>query len=230
MTPYFEDSESGIVIYHGDCRDVLPTLEPVDLVLTDPPYGMNNDNNYSRFTQGLNGHRVATTRSYPPTTGDRERFMPSHLLDFPKVILWGSNYYAQRLPVGTTLVWLKRNVAAFGTFLSDAEIGWMKGGHGVYCFRDMSMYSKPEKRRHPNEKPLPLLRWCLSMAKPTGIVVDPYAGSGSVGAVCKERGLPCVLIEIEERYCEIAARRIMATPRPLFTEPAPEPVQMDAFA
>ncbi len=69
-------------------------------------------------------------------------------------MLWGSNHYAQRLPVGTTLVWLKRNDAGFGSFLSDAELGWMNTGHGVYARRDLSMMAETLTRMHPTQKPI----------------------------------------------------------------------------
>ena len=63
------------------------------------------------------------------------------------------NHFAARLPVGTTLIWLKRYDNAFGTFLSDAEIAWEKGGYGVYCFRDVSMQGESNNKKHPTQKP-----------------------------------------------------------------------------
>ena len=131
-------------IIEGDCREVLPTLPDasVDCVISDPPYGMRNNCNYTRFTSGPRGHGKASSRKYESVIGDDRPFDPAPWLAFRKVILWGANHYAARLPVGTTLVWVKRNDAAFGSFLSDAEVGWQKGGHGVFLHKDLSMYAR----------------------------------------------------------------------------------------
>lgn len=210
MTPYY--SEAGITIYHANCRDVLPTLEPgsVDLVLTDPPYGMNCNTDSRRFS---GGHRTSVVRrgegrTSPRIIGDDEPFDPRPLLGFPRVILFGSNHFAARLPVGTTLVWIKRFDGGFGSFLSDAEIAWMKGGHGVYCRRDTSLMGETRKRAHPTQKPVSLMRWCVEKAKSDGTILDPYMGSGTTLLAAKELGRRAIGIEIEERYAEIAARRL----------------------
>lgn len=112
----------------GDC----PTMGRIeaDAVISDPPYGMNLDTDNSRFSGGnaasvcRRGNGVGTGNA-APIIGDAEPFDPSPWLDYERVVLFGSNHFASRLPVGTTLVWLKRNDAAFGSFLSDAEIAWM---------------------------------------------------------------------------------------------------------
>jgi DNA modification methylase len=204
VKPYYQDD--AVTIYHGDCREIAPNLPCVDTIVTDPPYGMKNDNDYSRFTGGPNSHGDAASRTYPPTVGDDEAFEPSPWLGYSGVVLWGSNHYAARLPVGTTLVWIKRLDGGFGSFLSDAEIGWMKGGHGVYCFRDLSMFSETNSRAHPNQKPHGLMSWCIRKMPP-GTVLDPYMGSGTTLRAAKDLGRKAIGIEIEERYCEIAARR-----------------------
>ena len=126
-------SHDGITIYHGDWRDVLPTLDVdgIDAVVTDPPYGMDYDTDSRRFSGGDGSHN----RKRPRVVGDRDRFSPEPWLQFDKCVLWGSNHYAEKLPTGTTLVWQKKNAEKFGQVLSDAEIAWQKGGHGVYLFR-----------------------------------------------------------------------------------------------
>jgi DNA modification methylase len=182
----------------------------VDAVVTNPPYGMNNDNDYSRFTDGPNGHGPAMSRTYPPTIGDAKPFDPGPWLDFERVVMWGFNHYAARLPVGSVLVWIKRNEAAYGSFLSDAELAWMKGGHGVYCVKDLSMNAITRERVHPNQKPVSLFEWCLQKAKvPKGAtVLDPYMGSGSCGVACVQTGRRFIGIEIDPGYFEIACQRI----------------------
>lgn len=213
MTPYYE--RDGIVIYHGDCRDILPALGTFDLVLTDPPYGMRNNSDYTRFTQGAASTGTRSRRKHAPIAGDFEPFDPTPLLAHPAVILWGWNHFAARLPVGSTLVWIKRNDPAFGSFLSDAELAWKKGGHGVYCRRDLSERGGPNVkgqpspwRHHPNQKPVSLMTWCLGFFPDAARVVDPYMGSGPVALACRDAGRSYVGIEIDERYCEVAARRL----------------------
>jgi site-specific DNA-methyltransferase (adenine-specific) len=218
-------------LYLGDCLEILPTLGKVDAVVTDPPYGMANDVDSRRFTGGNVGHRrgAGGGRFREMIAGDDAPFNPSPFLAFDNVIMWGTNHYAARLPVGTTLVWIKRNDEAYGTFLSDAEIGFQKGGCGVYCFRDLSMKAEERERKHPNQKPLPLMRWCISRFPDAQIIFDPFMGSGTTGVACVSLGRKFIGIEIEEKYFDIACRRIADAykqPR-LFPDPKPQPVAQD---
>jgi hypothetical protein len=144
-------------------------LTGVDAVVTDPPYGMNLNTDNSRFSGGniasvsRRGNGVGTGMAQP-IAGDDKPFDPSPWLTFPAVVLWGFNHFASRLPKGTTLVWIKRNDDAFGTFLSDAELAWKKGGEGVYCKRDFSMQGEALTRQHPTQKPIPIMVWCINLA------------------------------------------------------------------
>ena len=196
-------------LWHGDCREVLP-LVTADAVVSDPPYGMAWDTNYSRFRPGKNGHGGRVLPDKLAVEGDDRPFDPAPLLAFKKVVLWGSNHYAQRLPVGTTLVWLKRNDAGFGSFLSDAELGWMNTGHGVYARRDLSMNAETLTRLHPTQKPVTLMEWCMQLAKlaPGSTVFDPYMGAGSTGVAAMNLGLRFVGVEIHRPYFDEACRRI----------------------
>ncbi len=87
MKPYFQDDD--VVIYHGDCREILPTLEPVDLVLTDPPYGVNLNTSYAKASRW----HLTEAHDYPPVHGDDKPFDPAFLLGFQNIVLWGANYY-----------------------------------------------------------------------------------------------------------------------------------------
>jgi site-specific DNA-methyltransferase (adenine-specific) len=218
-----------IEVIHGDCLSVLPTLadRKIAAVVTDPPYGMGWNTDSTRFSGGQvpNGRKRGDGRAdWGDIKGDAEPFDPAPWLDFPKVILWGANHYATRLPVGTSLVWIKRYDDLFGSFLSDAEIGWMKGGHGVYCYRHV--FQPPMRAReadarhpvHPTQKPISLMRWCLERLKlpPGSLVLDPYAGSGTTGVACLKMGLDCILIEKDARYLKTIHRRLQAAATPLF--------------
>lgn len=208
--PYYHDAAAGITIFNARCEDVLPLVK-ADAILTDPPYGMKNDCDYTRFTMGPKGHGAASSRKYASVHGDDDPFDPSALLAYPQVILWGSNHYAARLPVGTTLVWIKRLEGGYGSFLSDAEIGWMKGGHGVYCRRDTSLMGETRTRAHPTQKPVSLMQWCVKKIKGDGVILDPYMGSGPIARACLDLGRRYIGVEIEERYCAIAVRRLQQT-------------------
>lgn len=205
-------------LYLGDYQnfsDYMGNLERVDALITDPPYGMGNNTDSTRFTGGkrLRGQGI---NDWPAIAGDNVDFDPTPLLGFPAVILWGSNHYAAKLPVGTTLVWIKKNASLFGTFLSDAEIGWQKGGHGVFChfkqFPHASRISENDgKVAHPNQKPISLMEWCVLRAtNPGDTVFDPFMGSGTIGVACMRLGRNYVGCEIEPRYFEVAERRINA--------------------
>jgi len=214
---------AGVTLYHGDCREVLPGLDraSVDAVIADPPYGMDNDVNSKRFS-GFGPSGLAYTRGvgrddWPEIAGDREPFDPSPWLDFPRVVLFGANHFAARLPIGTTLIWIKKASQHFGTFLSDAEVAWMKGGYGVYCHYEQ--FPPPSRMAenggvvaHPNQKPVALMRWVISKAgvPPNGLILDPYCGSGTGGVAAVREGRRFVGIECERAYFDVAVRRIDA--------------------
>lgn len=213
--PYYE--QDGITIYHGDAREIAPQLTGIDAVISDPPYGMNNDCDYTRFTMGPNGHGKASSRTHEQVHGDDTPFNPAPWLDYRYVVLFGANHFGSRLPVGTTLVWIKRFDGGFGSFLSDAEVAWMKGGHGVYCHRDTSLFADTHNRAHPTQKPVGLMRWCIekSGVSDGGTILDPFMGSGPTLRAAKDLGRKAIGIEISEEYCEIAAKRLQQAVLPL---------------
>lgn len=205
MKPYYE--QDGITIYHGDCREIAWSGINARAVVSDPPYGMDWNTDTTRFSGGLDAaRRGGTQRSR--IVGDASLFDPTPWLRADQVILWGLNHFCGRLPAGSALVWVKRNDAAFGSFLSDAELAWKKTGHGVYCWRDLSMNAITREREHPTQKPVNLMQWCLTFVDDALLILDPYAGSGTTLVAAKNLGRRAIGIEIEEKYCEIAARRL----------------------
>jgi site-specific DNA-methyltransferase (adenine-specific) len=199
MTPYYEDAH--VRLYHARWEDV--DLPRDAAVVSDPPYGMAWDTETTRFSGGTVKRGPGRGEGFD-VIGDTQPFDPSPWLGYPEVILFGSNHYGQRLPVGTTLVWVKRNDEAFGSFLSDAEVAWMKGGHGVYCYRSIR---GPGRTDHPTQKPVDVMRWCIAKTK-AGTILDPYAGSGTTLVAAKSLGRQAVGVECVERYAEVAARRL----------------------
>ena len=202
----------SVTLILGDCL-AHPRIE-ADAVISDPPYGMNLNTDTSRFTaerhSKTNGKRTAGRHDGLKVLEDDKPFDPSPWLDYPAVVLFGCNHFGQRLPVGTTLVWLKRLDGGFGTFLSDAEVAWMKGGHGVYVKRDLSMNGETATRCHPCQKPVPLMAWCMDRAKvPQGAtVLDPYMGSGSTAIACIRTGRRFIGIERDPKHFEAACNRV----------------------
>jgi DNA modification methylase len=211
-----EDITLGPVrLIRGDCTLIAPTLEGVDAVITDPPYGMNWDTDNSRFSGG-NVASVARRGNGPgtndgkPIINDDTPFDPVLWITYPKCVLFGSNHYAQRLPVGTTLVYIKRYDEAFQSFLSDAEVAWMKGGHGVYCRRDLSMARGANDRKHPSQKPVGIMVWCMDMAKvqPGSLILDPFMGSGTTLIAAMRTGRRAIGIEIDPKHYQTAVDRV----------------------
>lgn len=221
-----EQLAEDVTLYLGDCREMLSSLDGIDAVVSDPPYGMKWD---GKVSVGRNGHGKGTRSSnYGETIrGDDVAFDPSPWLSFKHVILWGCNHYNGRLPVGTTLVWLKRLDGGFGSFLSDAEVAWLNRGHGVYCKRDTSLMSETLARAHPTQKPVGIMEWCLSFVPDGMAVADPFMGSGTTGVAAVRQSRGFVGVEIDPKHFDTACKRIsdeLRRPR-LFAEPIARPIQ-----
>lgn len=227
--------DGRVTLFLGDCREILPTLPKVDAVVTDPPYGMNWDTDSTRFTGGNRSKQLEPGRAdWETIIGDNGPFDPIPWLDYPEVILWGANHYAASLPTGTTLIWLKKHLHLLGTYLSDAEIAWQRGGIGVYVanvpFPNTTKIAEGIAGRsaHPTQKPIELMSWCIKRLKGGKTILDPFMGSGTTGVAAVKLGRRFIGIEIEPKYFDIACRRIEeATKQPdMFVEPAaPAPTQ-----
>ncbi len=218
MKPYYE--AGGITIYHGDCREILPGLGAFELVLTDPPYGIAHDpRNKTRGRDRLKpgATRTWTANEFAPVIGDEGPFDPAPLLALaPAAILWGANNYASRLPDSACwLAWDRKCGKAARSHITDVELAAVIGHRfrSVRIFRHMwAGFQRDsevgQKHVHPTQKPVALMAWCLDFFPDARRVVDPYMGSGPVARACLDAGRSYVGIELEERYCEAAAKRL----------------------
>ena len=181
----------------------------VDLILSDPPYGCNNNCDYTRFTKN-----AAPSKKFKQIKGDNEKFNPTVWLQFPKVVLFGYQYFADKLPIGTILFWNKRRENKIGKFLSDGELAWMKGGKGVYLFNyiwdGFDRQGERGKSLHPSQKPVALMKWIIEKQKlpPNSLICDPYMGSGPVGIAALELGHRFLGFELEKDYYDISKNRL----------------------
>jgi DNA modification methylase len=212
MRPYYQDD--AVTIFCGDCREIVPQLGRFDLLLTDPPYGIGADNRRRILSRG----KLAAATDYGESNWDAAP-VSTELLKMvrglcEKQIVWGGNYFELPPCVGP-MVWDKLNGS---NDFADGELAWNNLGTAlrIYRHRWNGMIRKDhETRFHPTQKPLALMLWCIGLAGDVQTILDPFAGSGTTGRAAKDLGRKATLIEREERYCEIAARRMAQEVLPL---------------
>lgn len=195
-TPYYQDD--AVTLYHGDCREIVPLLGRFDLLLTDPPYGI------AAVWKGGVGNGWGRARASAPLRNKWDEEAPEieWLIESAGVsMIWGGNHFV--LPPSRS--WLVWNKPERGFTLSEAELAWTNRDNVVRVF---DCRRSDHGREHPTQKPLALMMWCIELAGPVKTILDPFAGSGTTGRAAKDMGRKCTLIEREERYCEIAARRM----------------------
>jgi len=211
------DCKDGQTIFHGDCRELLSEMPKLDLVLTDPPWGVNNQNSNSDKGRGYRPYdKQAPSRNFLQCIGDDVPFDPGFLLHVDNLILWGANHYSERLPSSSFWLAWDRKVGKVGNnSITDAELAWTRGTtyRTVRIFRHMwAGYQRDSQARkkhlHPMEKPLALMTWCISWFPNCELICDPFMGSGPVLEAIKTFGKQGIGIELEEKYCEIAANRL----------------------
>lgn len=213
-----EELAEGVVLYLGDCREVLPTLGRVDAVVTDPPYGISVE------SKRRGGEVEEWDRDVPhDVIADAVA-----LADLS--IVFGGNY--MRLPpTRGWLVWDK--LISDGLNLAHAELAWTNLDHGVRLKRHL--WSGPFRKGgeirhgHPTQKPVEVMEWCIDhLPDEVRTILDPFMGSGTTGVAAVKKGRKFIGIEINETYFDIACRRISdALKRPdlFIPTPAPKPKQ-----
>ncbi len=186
-------------------------------MLTDPPYGFNYDPNRNRKRTSVQKGLLLRDRNWIQIHGESNPFDPSEWIKYPEVILWGANHYANLLPSSAGwLVWDKRNGVASDN-QSDCELAWTNFMGSARLHRQLWRGIAREgeeniaisgEKLHPHQKPIKLLRWCLGFAPQADMILDPFMGSGTTLRAAKDLGRTAIGIEIEEKYCEIAAKRM----------------------
>ena len=202
--PYYQDD--FVTIYHGNCLNSTEWLN-ASILITDPPYGIN-------YLSGARRNRLAAS-----ITGDTNTSLRDEVIE-----LWGDRAaiifgtWRVNRPLGTVarLIWDTKGALGMGDLSipwkpSDQEIYILGSGFSgrrtsnVLCFAPVQSMAK-NGRVHPHQKPVSLLLELLGKC-PAGTVSDPFAGSGSTLVAAKSLGRRAIGIEIEEKYCEIAAKR-----------------------
>lgn len=195
-------------LYCGDCREVLPTLPKVDLILTDPPYGIGE-------AAGKNKSRgkLAVAKDYGNDEWDNEP-IDDELLGLTiaagtNAIIFGGNYFNVP-PSPCWLVWDKENGASD---FADCELAWTNLQKAVrlkrFMWNGMLRANNEQRGDHPTQKPIGVMLWALDLApKNTLTVADPFAGSRTTGVACMRMGKTFYGIEREPKYFDIMCRRI----------------------
>jgi DNA modification methylase len=198
-------------LYLGDCREIMPRLADVDLILTDPPYGIAMA---KRGTVGTS--KAAKVKDYGASEWDNEP-IPEWVMSMIRAkskhqIIFGGNYYSLP-PTSCVLVWDKDNSGDF----ADAELAWtnLKKAVRLKKWRWNGMLqenmSRKEIREHPTQKPVAIMEWALTHAPDdVATVCDPFMGAGTTGVACANMGKAFVGIEREQKYFDVACERIAA--------------------
>jgi site-specific DNA-methyltransferase (adenine-specific) len=214
--PYYRDDHA--TLYLGDCRDVLPDLAPVDLVLTDPPYGVTYESNHAIGRTANTNNRISndgTRLSLALYRSVLPLLRANHVLWATRWDAWPDVWalLGQYWPLRGLLVWDKGSpgMGDLNHWGPSYEL-YASAGYGkTVGSRDQSVLRFPKvsstRRHHPTEKPLPLLTYLIGKLDPSSLL-DPFAGSGTALVAAKNLKVPAIGVELDERYCEVAAKRL----------------------
>lgn len=226
MKPYYADD--SVTIYRGDCRDVLEDLElEVSLLLTDPPYGQQFAGKGEKTAKANvrgDGARAGVRIFRQALAASTPKMLPgAHAYVFCHWESWPDFYDAtsSHLAIKSGLIWHKDRGGSGDTELEyarDYEVALfavdpnerrpLEGRRDGAVLRGFAPIQSAQ-RLHPTEKPTTLMQYLVGKScPPGGLILDPFAGSGPVGVAAKNLGRRAVLIELEEKYCEVAALRL----------------------
>ena len=201
------------ILLKGDCLEIMPQLEPVDLVLTDPPYGIGEARNHNE-SRGL----LAESKAYPIESWDDNPPPPEYFEMIQKYstnqIIFGGNYFVEWLKNSPCwIVWDKDNGK---TDFADCELAWTSfvSATRLIKWRWQGMLQEfgginKEVRYHRNQKPVGLFMQLLNRySKETDLICDTHLGSGTTAIACERLMRKWIGIEISLDYCKIAKERI----------------------
>lgn len=211
-------------LYQGDCLQVMPLLGQFDAVVTDPPYGLGDKwrggkaHTKARWKLSNGGEAMAWD-------ADISAAVPIAIDKGENSIVWGGNYYDLPPQRG----WLIFDKCIRGEFTAGhGEAAWSTLDQPLKILSIPHVIANTkEKKRHPNQKPLALLEWCLGFLPSATTVLDPFMGSGTTGVACVKLGRRFTGIELDPDYFDIACQRIEEAYRQpdLFVDAPPAPVQ-----
>jgi site-specific DNA-methyltransferase (adenine-specific)/modification methylase len=199
-------------LWLGDCMDMWNDLPGDAILITDPPYGLGKKLSGGSWGATAEHKEVLEWDAFAPQS------MVTHLTaKYPISVVWGGNYFLLP-PSRGWLIWDKANAVPTA---ADCEMAWTSLDKNTKRYRAPV---EPHKYGHPTEKPLGLMAWCIEQIGGTRIIFDPFMGSGTTGVAAIQLGRKFIGIERDERYFEIACRRIeqAVAQGQLF---APEPVK-----
>lgn len=214
----------------GDSTDkatveMLMNGKKADMVLSDPPYGMCLDTDFSGAVGSLGRKRGTRGNKYDKVIGDNDDFKPELITTFfenfdycKEVFLFGADYFAEFLPYkndGSWLVWDKRKESQADAIGSEFELIWSKNKHKRRMLRHdwfgflSSQNSKDAQHRlHPTQKPVSLLVDIIDQwGKDCNVIVDLYGGSGSTLIACEQLNRSCYMAELDPKYCDVIVKR-----------------------
>jgi len=220
VKPYYQDEY--VTLYHGDCREVLPTLDLVDLVVTDPPYIIGDVSAGSLGSKS--GGWADMMNSAEWFTGwyrQCDRLLKYHgamwtFLNWRTLPVVMRAALDASMPITSVMVWDKEWIGPGGVqgLRTSYELCALLAKPGFAIpdrgARDVWRYKVGSYKAsgHPAEKPVDLVQRIITCSATTGTVLDPFVGSGTTCVAAKALGIPSVGVEAEERYCEMAARRL----------------------
>ena len=195
----------------GDCLDLMRKMEDkcVDLVLTDPPYGINADKNAYKNGQNCKANGF---REYEQTEWDNESIDKKMLDEIFRIsknqIIWGANHFISKMPKDSSC-WIVWNKKQRNFSFADGELAWASFDKAVRMFDFSRGELLSENGLHPTQKPKELMKWCLEKySKQSDLIFDPFMGSFTTARACKDLGRNFIGAEISESYCTIGEDRL----------------------
>ena len=193
----------------GDCLEVMKDLpdNSVDLVLTDPPYGIGADK-AAHKNKGKWGWRDYGDTDWDSSRPPKECFDEIRRISTIQIV-WGANYFTDYLP--PSMGWLVWDKGQRSFSLSDGELAWTNRQKALRIFDISRAGALKDGKVHPTQKSLDVMLRCVaSFSKESSLILDPFCGSGTTCVAAKMLGRRYIGIDISEKYCEIARKRIEA--------------------